>query len=115
MRTVTGPTNKVILYTSRYQGLRNLRIWVIVIIFCLTRPHHATGNFKEFLWAVTLVLVLLSLPTQSLWLIKEKYTHTFLGGNSPYMTHLVLRRKKKNKLSLPLFNTVIAMFTHGVD
>lgn len=34
-----------------------------------------------------------SLPTQSLWLIKEKYTHTFLGGNSPYMTHLLLRKK----------------------
>lgn len=36
-----------------------------------------------------------SLPTQRLWLIKEKYTHTFLGGNSPYMTHLLLRKKKK--------------------
>lgn len=33
----------------------------------------------------------ISLPTQGMWLIKKKYTHTFLGGNSPYMTHLLLR------------------------
>lgn len=54
-----------------------------------------------------------SLRTQSLWLIKAKYTHTFLGGNSPYMTHLLLR--KIPYCCLPFFNPVIVMFTHGVD
>lgn len=53
------------------------------------------------------------LPTQILWLIKEKYTHTFLGGNSPYRTHLLLR--KKSIIVGRFFNPVIAMFIHGVD
>lgn len=72
-------TNKVTLYISKHRRQRNLRIWVVMIIICLTRPHHATGNFKEFLQVESWVLVL-HFTSHSRHVVNQKKIHTYLLG-----------------------------------
>lgn len=62
--------------------IKDWEIWeygLLWLFFCLTRPHHATGNFKEFLWAVTWILVLLFTP-HSKPVVNQRKVHTYLLG-----------------------------------